>query len=348
MATLGDAKGLQRWMIVTNTTAHDVLPDFTTLIHALGSGNMRCLKWMGSLKEQIEAIFMDQNGGALSKVIEYGYLPIIKQFINIPRVLESCKNDWKQRIVGDMFKRCENIKVVDYVLGVLDVSEAEDMMKLLSDNKNLWSAMEYWNNNSLSILKYIVNKIGETEFAKVAFLDNERNVLEYAIRKAKVHDIQYLLSMKAFSARYVTQTIGYQSLSRVKQIMDIIGETCFIDHVFKRDGANKNGLDHCFGTYTKDAVDKLKYLMSFAKIKEKCMNDINTLWTMVYAVQAKPRDKVMMAGCMMTALGLTETKLREIQSHQYPEPENEDHLNRDAYHSQDVRKYWNKTILDET
>eukprot|EP01083_Nonionella_stella_P185689 677686_1 len=59
MATLGDAKGLQRWMIVTNTTAHDVLPDFTTLIHALGSGNMRCLKWMCSLKEQIEAIFMD-------------------------------------------------------------------------------------------------------------------------------------------------------------------------------------------------------------------------------------------------------------------------------------------------
>eukprot|EP01083_Nonionella_stella_P181858 652731_1 len=145
----------------------------------------------------------------------------------------------------------------------------------------------------------------------------------------------------------VARTIRWRSLNRVKQIMDIIGETSFIDHVFKRDAENKNGLDLCFG-FQYDAVDKWKYLVSFSKIKEKCMNDINTLWTMVYELQWKRRDKVMMAGCMMTALGLTETKLREIQSHQYPEPENEDHLNRDAYHSQDVRKYWNKTILDET
>eukprot|EP01083_Nonionella_stella_P317015 1152449_1 len=46
----------------------------------------------------------------------------------------------------------------------------------------------------------------------------------------------------------------------------------------------------------------------------------------------------------MTALGLTETKLREIQSHQYPEPENTDHL----FISWDTRKYWNKKISDKT
>eukprot|EP01083_Nonionella_stella_P197621 726411_1 len=202
-------------------------------------------------------------------------------------------------------------------------------------------------NNSLPKLKSIVNKIGETEFVKVAFPDNEWNVLEAAIAHAKMHDIQYLSSMKAIRARYdckddsdeiheatyrilyftlaqsgndtvldyilnelgltkkiiarylqytkqmtfrykvvkykdiVTQTIRYKSLNRVKRIMDIIGETCFIDHVFKRDGENKNGLDHCIRSYT-DKLDKFKYLMSFSSIKEKCMNDINILWTMIW------------------------------------------------------------------
>eukprot|EP01083_Nonionella_stella_P154998 500096_1 len=54
MATLGDAKGLQRWMIFRNKNAQDVLPDFDTLRLVLESGNMRCLKWMISFKQQVE------------------------------------------------------------------------------------------------------------------------------------------------------------------------------------------------------------------------------------------------------------------------------------------------------
>eukprot|EP01083_Nonionella_stella_P239150 837344_1 len=108
MAKLGDAKGLQRWMILRNKTAQDVLPGIDTLKLVLQSGNIRCLKWMTSFEEQI----VDKYGDSLSEVIKYGYLPIIKQLINIPRVLELCKNDWKQTIVVEMFTRCPNANVV--------------------------------------------------------------------------------------------------------------------------------------------------------------------------------------------------------------------------------------------
>eukprot|EP01083_Nonionella_stella_P008549 24673_1 len=201
MATLGDAKGLQRWMIFRNKNAQDVLPGIDTLKLALQSGNMRCLKWMTSFKKQI----VDEDGESLSEVIQYGYLPIIKQLINTPRVLELCKNDWKQKIVERMFKYCPNMKVVDYVLDVLGVS-SEDIIKILSGSKSgsdvsdivelyeldimkmlgesdVWDWEDMMSNaNSLSKLQRIVHKIGETEFIKVAFPDKKNNVLECAVR----------------------------------------------------------------------------------------------------------------------------------------------------------------------
>eukprot|EP01083_Nonionella_stella_P103950 297406_1 len=301
MTKLADTKGLQRWMVFRNKSAADVLPNFAALKHVLDSGNMRCLKWMISFKQQVEDILMDvYRGESICQVILYGYLPIIKQLINLPRVLESCKKDWKQNIVVGMFKKCANMKVVNYVLDVLGVSKAEDLIKILRDSKDLWYSIELYNNNSVSILKSIVNKIGATEFVEVAFPDNAKNVLEYAIQFGKLHDIKYLLSIKAIGARYdckdepdeiheavyravyytlaeclddtvlddvfeafgltkkiirrylqytkqmtfgfkevkyndiVTKAIYYHSLDRVKKIMGIIGETCFVDHVFKR------------------------------------------------------------------------------------------------------------------
>eukprot|EP01083_Nonionella_stella_P271371 919525_1 len=110
MAKLTDTKGLQRWMVFRNKSAPDVLPDFDALKHVLDSGNMRCLKWMISFKQQIEDVLMDKCGKSLSQVISYGYLPIIKQLINIPRVLELCKNDWKQKTIEDTFRYCANMK----------------------------------------------------------------------------------------------------------------------------------------------------------------------------------------------------------------------------------------------
>eukprot|EP01083_Nonionella_stella_P147337 464710_1 len=314
MAKLGDAKGLQRWMIFRNKTAQDVLPDEDTLKLVLQSGNMRCLKWIISFQKQIHNILMDGWGGSISEVIEHGYLPIVQQLINIPCVLELCKNDWKQRIVVGMFGECENLKVVDYVLDVLGVS-SEDMIKIL-DGSNVLDLMEACNANSLSVLQRIVHKIGETEFVKVAFPDKKINVLEGAVQNCKMDDIKYLLSMKPIGTRYdckddsnelseaiyrilhytflgygdadsvddilnefgvtkqiiarhlkhkkqmtfglkdvqyediVTRMIWLRPLNRVKQIMDIIGETCFIDHVLARDGENLNGLDHCIASIT--------------------------------------------------------------------------------------------------
>eukprot|EP01083_Nonionella_stella_P274647 932372_1 len=119
MVKLGDTKGLQRWMIFRNKAAQDVLPDFDSLKHVLDSGNMRCVKWMLSFKEQVGKILVDKNGNSVSKVIGYGYLPSTKHLINIPCVLELCRTDWKQKIVEEMFERCANVKVVDYVLDVL-------------------------------------------------------------------------------------------------------------------------------------------------------------------------------------------------------------------------------------
>eukprot|EP01083_Nonionella_stella_P174691 606327_1 len=392
MAKLGDAKGLQRWMIFRNKTAQDVLPDDDTLKLVLQSGNMRCLKWIISFQQQIDNILMDEDGKYhLCKVIAYGYFPIIKQLINTPRVLELCKNDWKQTIVAHMFKYCENMKVVDYVLDVLGVS-SEDIIKALGGS-DVWEWVESLNANSLLILQRIVHKIGETEFVNVAFPDKEMNVLDAAVKNRKMDDIKYLLSMKPIRTRYdckddsdelseaiyrilhytfvysddddsvndilnefgLTKKIIARHLKykkqmtfglKVKQIMDIIGETCFIDHVLERDGENLNGLDHCIAS-DEDPLDKFKYLMSFASIKEKCVEDINILWTMIYMLQEEKENDVMMAGCIMSELRLTETKLREIQSYQYPEPENKEHL-AIVIHSlftlhlggYDVREFW--------
>eukprot|EP01083_Nonionella_stella_P204895 746622_1 len=198
MAKLGDAKGLQRWMIFRNKTAQDVLSDFETLELVLQSGNMRCLKWMISFKEQIDNILMDESGKYhLCQVIAYGYFPIIKQLINTPRVLELCKNDWKQTIVAEMCKGCENMKAVDYLLDVLGVS-SDDIAEISGD----WDNIEYDNVNSLLILQRIVHKIGETEFVKVACPDKKKNVLDAAVKNRKMDDIKYLLSMKPIRTRY--------------------------------------------------------------------------------------------------------------------------------------------------
>eukprot|EP01083_Nonionella_stella_P276440 939316_1 len=327
MVKLADPKGLQRWMIFRNKTAQDVLPDFDTLKHVLDSGNMQCVKWMISFKEQVEKMLMDEDGANLSQVIQYGYLLPVKQVINLPRVLELCRCDWKAKIVEEMFKDCANVKVVDYVLDLLGVSP-DDLIKLLSGTRMLLFDVERYNKNSLSILKVIVNTIGETEFAGFAFPDNEPNVLEGAITRGKMDDIQYLLSIKAIGARYdcnddsdeinefiyrilyyalarwqddtvlddvlnvfgltnetitrylqytkqmtfgfdvvkyddiVTRAIWFRSLDRVKKIMGMIGETCFVDHVFKRDGSNRNGLDLCIDR-GEGGSDTFKYLMSF-------------------------------------------------------------------------------------
>eukprot|EP01083_Nonionella_stella_P056604 148946_1 len=360
MTKLGDAKGLQRWMVSRNKTAQDVLPNFETLKHVLGSGNMQCLKWMLSFRQRIEDVLMDKSGQSLSDVIAYGYLPIIKQMINIPRVLELCKNSWKQSIVVNMFRYCENMKVVDYVLDVLEVSKTEHLIKILSGNDHsVWYWLECDNNNSVSILKRIVNKIGETEFVEVALnKDNPQNVLECAIASTKMDDIEYLFSMQSIRARYdctddldqineaiyrilyftfveckddtvldyilnelhlekriitrhlqysianqitfgsqdvkyndiVNRAICLRSLNRVKKIMEIIGETRFFHHVFKRDGSNRNGFDKCIeicGQGRLDILDTFKYLMSFSTIKEKCMKDINILWTMIWMFEEK-------------------------------------------------------------
>eukprot|EP01083_Nonionella_stella_P274646 932371_1 len=75
MVKLADTKGLQRWMIFRNKTAQDLLPDVGTLEHVLGSGNMQCVKWIVSFKEQVEKILMDEYGKSISAVIKYGILP---------------------------------------------------------------------------------------------------------------------------------------------------------------------------------------------------------------------------------------------------------------------------------
>eukprot|EP01083_Nonionella_stella_P174918 607692_1 len=410
MIKLTDIKGLHRWMLFRNKTAHDVLPDLNTLKNVLDSGNMRCLKWILSFKQQVETILVDKDGTSLSEVIRYGYLPTTKQLINIPRVLELCKSDWTQTIVADMFKYCANVKVVEYVLSALNVS-ADDLIKILRDIKNIWNDMESYNTNSLSILKVMVNKIGDTEFVGIAFPEDKRNVLESAIRFGKMNDIQYLLSIKAIGARYdckddsdeiheaihrilfaafvhclddtvlddvlnafgltkqiivrylkytkqmafewnavkykdiVTQAIVWHSLNRITQIVRIIGETCFVENVFKRGGSNMNGFDCCVWG---DQVDTFKYLMSFCTIKERCMKDINCLWTMIWMLQNEGNDATM-TRCIMSELRLTEDKLKEIQSYKYPEPENKDHLN---YVDPDTfvlcYEFWKKEISDET
>eukprot|EP01083_Nonionella_stella_P141864 437889_1 len=74
MSKLGDTKGLQRWMVFRNKTVQDVLPDVGALKNVLDSGNMRCLKWIVSFKEQVEKILMEENDEwiDISAVINYG------------------------------------------------------------------------------------------------------------------------------------------------------------------------------------------------------------------------------------------------------------------------------------
>eukprot|EP01083_Nonionella_stella_P141866 437893_1 len=176
MSKLGDTKGLQRWMIFRNKTAQDVLPDFDSLKHVLKSGNMRCLKWMLSFKEQVEEVLLSNEErkiiSSICQVIQYGYFAPIKQVIHLPRVFEFCSGRFmKQQIVMKALG-CGNVKVAEYVLAVLSVS-VEDLIEISREVCRI--------HPECSILQLICNKIGETEFVRLAFPDNKENLLETAV-----------------------------------------------------------------------------------------------------------------------------------------------------------------------
>eukprot|EP01083_Nonionella_stella_P110065 321836_1 len=107
-------------------------------------------------------------------------------------------------------------------------------------------------------------------------------------------------------------------LNQLKKMANIIGDQVFIEHVFQPDGKNMNALEFAI---RKKRLEVMKYLMSFQKIKERCLTDKEVLWRTVYSMnRAYDAD---MVKYVMNELQLDETKLREVQSFTCEDKSNE-------------------------
>eukprot|EP01083_Nonionella_stella_P139540 425835_1 len=141
------------------------------------------------------------------------------------------------------------------------------MIRMKSMKPLIEQYIMHWLSGRMTVLDDVLNVFGLTNETITRYLEYTKQ-MTFGFDVVKYNDI-------------VTQAIWYRSLDRVKKIMGMIGETCFVDHVFKRDGSNRNGLDLCIDR-GEGGSDTFKYLMSFSSIKEKCINDINILWTMIW------------------------------------------------------------------
>eukprot|EP01083_Nonionella_stella_P110064 321828_1 len=116
----------------------------------------------------------------------------------------------------------------------------------------------------------------------------------------------------------VGRIVWFNKLKFLKKMANIIGDQVFIEHVFQPDGVNINALEFAIW---KNQLEVMKYLMSFQKIKERCLTDKEVLWRTVYSMnRAYDAD---MVKYVMNELQLDETKLREVQSFTCEDKSNE-------------------------
>eukprot|EP01083_Nonionella_stella_P287946 980164_1 len=132
----------------------------------------------------------------------------------------------------------------------------------------------------------------------------------------------------------MSQLVRMNDASRLRKVVSIIGEKAFIEHLFIANSDNMNGLEYCI---RKKKTKTMEYLVSFDGIRDKCSNDMETQFRMVWWMNEK-YDKSM-CDCIVNALKLEVAQLKELQSFKCPKP-------KDGQYGEKAATYWNKTIPD--
>ncbi len=103
------------------------------------------------------------------------------------------------------------------------------------------------------------------------------------------------------------------SVNSLKQFISIIGDKLFIHHVLIPNGWNMNSIEYCIRSAN---IEIIQYIMSFNDIRDKCSNDKQILFRIIYWMNKI--HNIQINKFMVNSLKLNKTKLKEIQSYKYP------------------------------
>eukprot|EP01083_Nonionella_stella_P301851 1037915_1 len=121
-------------------------------------------------------------------------------------------------------------------------------------------------------------------------------------------------------------------VNKLRQLVSVIGAKAFTEQIFIADSTNVNGLEHCI---KKKNTEMMEYILSFDEIREKCRQNMECRFRMIWWMNEEYDKSI--CDCVVNALELKESQLKELQSFKYPKPKDD---------SVEV-SYWEKTISDE-
>eukprot|EP01083_Nonionella_stella_P140515 431006_1 len=145
-----------------------------------------------------------------------------------------------------------------------------------------------------------------------------------------------------FQLKILHEVIRFSTFAVFKEVKDILGDKSFYDWVLQTDYYNQNVLD---ASIECKQVDVMKCILSNKAINEHCKNDIQMQYRVVCSLQKEYDERTAIVA--MNALQLNEDKLKEIQSYQYPKPEDMDAFNSN-HNERYAERYWDHKISNET
>eukprot|EP00484_Ammonia_sp_Unknown_P014897 CAMPEP_0197075890 /NCGR_PEP_ID=MMETSP1384-20130603/211839_1 /TAXON_ID=29189 /ORGANISM="Ammonia sp." /LENGTH=518 /DNA_ID=CAMNT_0042514739 /DNA_START=1 /DNA_END=1557 /DNA_ORIENTATION=+ len=219
------------------------------------------------------------------------------------------------------------------------IGEVQFLLKTMKRYKdkahNLYSVQrqqEYFDNSVTKILPKLLDE--DKQLFVAGNMGDEKAILKLLVLNNKSE--QDIVKIDEESGESILQNacyLGHDKLLRF--IGSFVPEKLFIDRLFD---ASQHDLNAIEAGIMGRSVLSLRYLLSIDAVKERCINDKDALFRIVYWLY-RAYDKSMSLYVIGT-LGLDEVKLRELQKHKCAKPE-------EGKFSEFAKRYWEESISDE-
>eukprot|EP01084_Bolivina_argentea_P162386 282624_1 len=233
-------------------------------------------------------------------------------------------NSWNVNAVEYTISR-NKMELLKYMLSFDEIKN-----KYLNDNDQFYRLM-FWlfSSGTQQMIDFVVNELQISQLRII-------KLMRYKYPKPK-QDVELAANgIKYHSCCLVSNIIKKDSLTGLKNLISIIEEKIFFEQCFISDVYNINPIEYGIQD---SKVKTMEYVMSFEKIKLKCLNDKQILFRIVWWISNTYQS---MCQYMITVLNLKKKQLKELQSFKYLKPKNI----QKQYHK-DARSYWDKTISND-
>eukprot|EP01083_Nonionella_stella_P076109 207222_1 len=221
--------------------------------------------------------------------------------------------------------RYNKLKIIKYLLGLDQIKNA------YANTESLQWRLLFWLFTYSFVLEetidYVLTELNISNEKIIELLDYKyKQTLAFTDDAFQYHDYTIL-----------SRLTWKDDPPKLRKLLSFIGEKAFTERIFVADNCNINGLEYCI---RKKKMEMMKYIMSFDEIRDKCANDMEIKFRMVWWMSRK-YDKTI-SDYIVNTLKLDALQLKELQSFKCPKP-NEGEFGSGT----DTRTYWDKTISDK-